>query len=245
MDGTSETHEVDKRSRVARHRTQMIRKWSGEIGQIRNEVWSLYNSRGIRNGLWQIVNANPRIQNGNVLYEWIDRSYVVTASIAIRRLLDKHRDVLSLSSIVRSMRTNPHLITRKWWVCQKINAPESIKENDLQREEYLDWSDANDDFDKLIGIGLDTLDGASLEQRLEQVRSSSALVIEYADRLVAHTGIKPPDELPTYASLDMSINLVGELFDYLDALIRPSPLIMLPLMDSGWERFLEEPWKIQ
>lgn len=239
MSNVQGLNQGDKAARSIKFREQMIEKWRSEIGQIETEVVTLYHSRSIYKRLFEIVDANPRIQKGNALYEWLHRSYVVYASTAIRRLLDKHKDALSLAKLVESMKANEHILTREWFVSQRQIVRTS-------RYPQYHRKLANKDFDKLAGVGKNAVDGGDLQRRLDAAESLSSLVKAYVDKLVAHKDEKPPAKLPTYGGLDSAIDAVGDLFEHLHALLNQSSLVRLePVEQFRWERLLEEPWIIQ
>lgn len=231
----------DKQARSDEFREQMIAKWRNDLERIQNDIITLHGSRSTYRRLRKIVDANPRIQKPNELYEWLLRNYVVYASTAIRRLLKRHKDSLSLEGLVLSIAEHEHIITREWYLSQC----EVVSEWDT-REEYLDWFDASEDLDKLIGGRRDTIDGEDLQRRLREVQSLSKPVLEYADKLVAHTDVNPPHTLPTYPGLDSAIDAVGDLFRHLDALINQgSPISLEPMGSSRWEKLFEEPWIVR
>ena len=231
----------DKQARSEEFREQMIAKWRNDLKRIQNDVITLHGSRKIYKRLFEIMDANPRLHKANELYEWLHRSYVVYASMAIRRVLKPHKGSLSLGGLVHNMIDHEHVLTKEWYLSQcEVTADWD------SREDYLDWFDANEDFDKLVGAGKDTVDGQDLQRRLDEARLLSCRVLEYADKLVAHTDRKPPDTLPTYPGLDSAIDAVGDLFKHLDTLINQGSFISLePIGVSPWERLFEEPWIVR
>lgn len=223
----------DKKLRSSKFREQMIAKWRDQLKRVEVEIVTLHHSRSIYRRLFKIVDANPRIQKPNALYEWLHLSYVTYASTAIRRLIDDHKDAVSLSNLVRSMSANESVITRKWFV-SRYTEP-------LCKTDY-----PSRDFDNLVGVGRSTVEGGDLKRRLDQIRSLSSRVVDYVDKLVAHTDRKLPDKLPTYGDLDKAIDAVGELFEHLHLLINQASLLSLePVETFPWERLFEEPWIVR
>ena len=233
-------HQTDKEARCAAFREQMIARWRSEIERIENEIVTLYGSRSIYRRLFKIVDANPRIQRGNAFYEWLPRNYVFYASTTLRKLLDNDSKVVSLGCLVQSIRKNGHLISREWYISE-YNCEMGPEWSSPQA--HLKWLSANEDFDKLVGVGKNTVDGNDLRTRLENIQSLSSLVLEYANKLIAHNDKKMPNKLPTYGHLDKAIDEVGDFFIYLHVLLNQSSFIKLePVEEFCWEKLFEEPW---
>ena len=92
---------------------QKIEKWAKWIQIIRDEVAYLAWSCNIYSETRQIVTDNPKISTFNHFYEWITRSHVHTTLMGIRRQLDSHCGTVSLENLLRDMRDNCNLLTRK------------------------------------------------------------------------------------------------------------------------------------
>jgi len=232
MNGSEETHQGEKQAKVAENREMMIAKWRSDMRQIDNAVVNLYHGRSVYKRLFAIVGANPRIQKGNPLYEWLQKVYAVDASTAIRRLMDegRHNDVISLASLVRKMKAHEDVITREWFVSQ-CSCPHSRPG---------EWDRL---FDELVGEGRNTIDGEALGKRVCEIKRVSKPVLEYVDKLVAHHDKKPPSKLPTWSELDGVIDAVGELFDHMCLLINQHGAGDLRLTEAfRWEQLFEEPW---
>ena len=209
------------------HAEDMRRKWQSWLDRIQNDMMDLCWRRGMYHRLIEIIRANPRIDEGNYLYDWIFGNYARVASVSIRRLLDHHRGTVSLHNLTDVILKHPQIINRQHYIAGYDQSNHDV---------------ANAEFDELVGKGRDTVDPSILEKALNRADTSCKIVKEFVDKSVAHRDVKPPDVLPTYTEIDDAIDAVGELFRFLYRLLLRSDFSLTVLDAYAWEWVLEQPW---
>src|SRR4029077_8001133 len=76
------------------------------------EIWSMMATA---------IDANPKIPRTLAL-SYLSMTYSQSQAVAVRRLVDRDPDVISLARLLESIAANPELITRDWWVKQHADS---------------------------------------------------------------------------------------------------------------------------
>ncbi|GBO55211.1 hypothetical protein APA_3261 [Pseudanabaena sp. lw0831] len=194
------------------------------------EVSKLLWSSNIYAETRQIVINNPAINTGNHFYEWIDRNYVHTTLMGIRRQLDKrgkHSKVASLKSLLSDMKENYHLLTRKRYL-------------ELYSEEMQNV--ANKDYDNLAGESVNIFPVDKLEKYLNKLEDINNLHKTYIDKRLAHREeITTLNPMGTYQDLDDAIIIFKEItIRYY--LLLSAKTIELFSPNRDWKNIFSQAW---
>ena len=206
-----------------------IKKWSGWLkNHVTPEVSQLLWSSNIYAETRLIASSNPAINTSNRFYEWIDRNYVDTTLMGIRRQLDDHKDAASLKKLLSDMKENYHLLTRKRYL-------------GLYSEEMQNVG--NKDYDNLAGESVNTFPVEKLEKDLNKLEDINNLHKTYIDkRLAHHQKITTLNPMGTYQDLDDAIIIFKEITVryYLLLLAETIELFTSPKRD--WKSIFSQAW---
>jgi hypothetical protein len=108
--------------------------WQHWIRQLTNDVIIVVAWREIWQQMAIAIDGNPNIPR-TLAMSYLSTTYYQSQSVAVRRLVDQSRDVISFARLLQSVRGHAQLITRDWWLNQyadsldrRIAAPERDSE---------------------------------------------------------------------------------------------------------------------
>ena len=117
--------DVKNKGKLRRYR-EMRSKWLEMLrSESANAIWPQIISMNWNEAFWRTINEARRlaiedpkadVTFNSHLCNFLDHGYVAMQALAIRRLIDPHKEVVSLSGLVKSIRRNSHLITREIYV---------------------------------------------------------------------------------------------------------------------------------
>lgn len=218
---TSECDVADKKTlkKYREKRSQWLLWLKGDPD---HSVWVQIETMLWNDAIFRLINESRRIAHktgepssalNGAFARFTDQGYVATQVLAIRRLMDKRDDVISLRRVLNDMRANKHLMTREHYVahdglpfdCERVAREfwaKHIEHGTLEQlpglpsrgpEAFGMARLCHDAFDRLAGtapanrrrgdIIADTV-FSRLDDRLE--RSGAANVIQYGHKFIAH-----------------------------------------------------------
>src|SRR5207245_2006899 len=85
---------------------RLYAKWNVWFDQLDTETINLVIQRHMYGELGQIVEANSRLQQPNHFLYWLTVWYSSAMSVAIRKLVDPRKDVISYRRLLEEIRDN-------------------------------------------------------------------------------------------------------------------------------------------
>lgn len=199
------------------------------------EIIPLHRSREIYKRLDEIVQANPKVNNGNDLIDWMFGNYAWATVLSLRRLTEpvtqkklQRHDTVSLHRLLSSMADNFLLITRRHLVSGR------------RHRSLIEAADA--EFDSLAGKGEACVPSEVLRARLQELENVRQHIEVLADKYLAHHDRGRPDVQQTYLELDQAVGKTIDLFHFANWLLWGSKRAPLPAENYSWERVLQVPW---
>lgn len=215
-------------------------RWCSRFDALRDEVLGLHHSRRVWREVRFMIETNPDVHRSGIAEHWLTQCYSVAQLSAVRRQVDRRKDVLSLWRLLDELARKPTMVTRSWFAAELQSRPVSAP--------YV--ASLSAEFDKFAGHGGAILDRRTAEadrDRLWSVAEAAKLVV---DQSVAHltevTGaMHSGTALITWGELDTAINTVGELYKKYYGLRYPGQVLgnLEPDLPPGWDRIFESAWK--
>lgn len=236
---------------------QTFDKWRGWLSTIRKDVSDLVIGRHVFWEVQNIIKANPSVQKPSTFYTWLGAAYVAWGPMGVRRQLDRDKQSISLSRLLREVKQNAHIISRQRFVSIYASkligpTPPQVSQSDSERSVAsgayaLSQAEAehfaNSCFDKYVAPGSKHLRPEQVDKDLCEFLSKSQKVEAFATKKIAHLDRKPPTELPTFDELDACIELLEQLVLKYEMLFEASaPASLLPTWQYDWKAIFYEPW---
>ena len=128
------------------------------------------------------------------LWEFAKRNYITYMSMAIRRLVDNHRDARSLWKLIDDIEFNSEAFSRQWFLTQWAGGEHETP--------FLEFFGSSPVLQKSV------ISGHKLE--LETVTKS---IRDRADKFEAHIDKKPKlKSIPTFNDIDNSVEIIAKLY---------------------------------
>lgn len=211
---------------------KLWRTWLGEEPKnpsISEDVVSMYAARAIWWGFNAIYGKAPEEARKNATFQqWIASNYFRSQALGIRRQTDLRTDVISLAALIKRVAEAPQVLSR-----ERFSDAHGL-------DEYADQ-----DFDDVIGVaGLDHIDSATPLDDLKRLRDGTESVRTCVTKEVAHYDPnKGTFEVDlTFGDLHSAVDLVGELFQKCNSLIRVEHLALDKRVMSAWPVIFRVAW---
>ena len=207
------------------HSDQLHEQWVERIHRITNELYSVHHYRDLWRKLAEITsdaNLPP-----SLFFDALGVWYAATQAVAVRRQLDRRRDVVSLWRLLDEMARHPEVMTRDRHV--------ALWDGDDARH-------ANANFDRFSG-GADQIavDRIRADQRVLEATGES--VKRYVDEAIAHTALVATPTIPTYDDLNVAIDIVAELVKKYASLLEAVMLWQFePVITDDWQAIFRTAW---
>jgi len=198
-------------------------RWRDWLGTIDQDITTVYLFRSTWLTVGQIVRANSNIPPSH-FFAYMASIYGTSQALALRRLTDERKDVVSLARLVMDLKRHASQLTLEWWLT-------------LQ-----DGSEVSD-FRQFTKAGMNHFDPAIADEDLTLLRQAVAPVRTYVDHHLAHHDRDPTKSIPTFGDIHAALDSVGGVFRRYYALLtgadRP---IMVPVPQPGWHLPFTVPW---
>ena len=199
---------------------QRWRQWLSTIDQ---DITTVFLFRATWLTVGRIVRANNDIRPSH-FFAYQASIYGTSQALALRRLTDERRDVVSLARLVKDVRNHATEVTREWWLALQPGAEVS-------------------DFRQFTTTSMNHFDPAIADEDLKRLRQAVAPVKKYVDHHLAHHDRDPTKAIPTFGDIHLALDTVGAVFRRYYALLtgadRP---IMVPVPQPGWHLPFTVPW---
>jgi len=170
-----------------------------------------------------MLSANHQVPPSH-FFAYMSNTYGTSQALAVRRLADQHRRVVSLATLIKDLRKHASEITSEWWVGLQPNADT----RDFGPFEALDTNHFDPD--------IASADLVRLAEAVAQVK-------KYVDQHLAHRDQDPTKEIPTFGDIHAAMDSVGDVFrKYHMLLTGASWPFMVPVPKPGWHLPFTVPW---
>jgi hypothetical protein len=216
---------------------QKIEKWQRWFDIIYNDILTVATYRQVFFELREMVEANAHLRRESLYYTFVSDTYSTYCLAAMRRQVDLDSDAVSLYRLLKDLRENPAVLTRKWYVT-------AFLENANKQRDDPTWTrHANSAFNTFAGSGGAVLIVSSLVTDVEVLVAAVAACKAYVDRRIAHRDHRDPESIPTLSDVHGAIETVGNLVKKYHLLFRFSTLHdFTPIMPLGWKEIFRIPW---
>ena len=215
-------------------------RWCSRFDALRDEVLGLHHSRRVWRAVRVMIETNPDVHRSGIAEHWLTECYSVAQLSAVRRQVDRRKDVVSLWRLLDELARKPTMATRSWFAAELQSRPESAP--------YATRLSA--EFDTFAGTGASTVDKRTAEADRDRLWTAAEAAKLVVDQSVAHqtdvTGAaRPGTALITWGELDTAIDTVGELYKKYYRLRHPGQVLgnLEPDLPAGWDRIFESAWR--
>lgn len=170
------------------------RKWRRWIGKLTQQSSALCDTDLIfRQAMAGFVHSK-RVPPANQVYQHMLHWYFVTACVAIRRLLDSHRDHkgYSLKDLLEKIETNPQIVTRHVF-------------RSLQRQ-HLPTEVSDAEFTSLVGANSPSISAVRVRRDIVQLDRISSRIKRVVNRRIAHWERKKQVPAVTFQEVHTAIH---------------------------------------
>jgi hypothetical protein len=218
-------------------------KWEAWIADIREDVFHLMDSRRWNAVFERVVNANPRLNPGQVIPDYFRKIYADYAILAVRRLVRRDNKSITLTDLLRDLSENNEMVTREWYrALYKRPFPDGQVYDDEMAYRLADSAFENfcdNDSHKHISKAL-------IEQDLAKITVDTATIVHVSDRAKAHKdkrGLDPNLPIPTFTALDVAITTLADITQkYVLLLTGAGMASMTPFDQTNALQVFHFPW---
>jgi hypothetical protein len=209
----------------------LYKKLDLQLDILLEQMHELNMARHIYYEIKSVVESNQQILTSNHFYSWMDHTYTTTMIMGIRRLVDHDSRSISFVTFLSDIRDNPHILSRSTYkglyesMCSQL--PESYRD---------------EQFDELVGTGLDHVDPAIVEQELEKLRIITCKLKKYANKRVAHYDNNSPPLGPSYEEINEAFNILRELLLKYHHFFRAASFSLGPYIQYDWKQIFRVAW---
>lgn len=201
--------------------------WQHWIKQLADAITTVLVWKEIWGMMATAIDANPKIPRTLAL-SYLAMTYSQSQAVAVRRLVDRDPDVISLGRLLQSIAANPELVTREWWIGQ---------------HDALDRRIAARDWDAEFGGKVrDHVDPQIVESDLGSLLAQADMVKTLVNKVVAHRVENYSGPMVTQGDLNVAIDHIGRLFQKYYKLLLVADRILLPPGLKGVMATFRVPW---
>ena len=205
------------------------RKWRRWITRLKSEVSDLVISHEIYRGVVDVELSNEKIQQPRTFHTWMNRNYLFSCHVAIRRLTDPDKRSISFPRLLTDIAKNSNALTRRSFVQRYPNRIRHAGEIT---------------FDDLAGKGAAFLPPAVPKKDLKQVDRVGAAIRHYVNKRIAHLDQKNArPRIPRHRELKRAIQQFEALYSkYYLLLTSASQSTLSPSWLFDWKTVFHCPW---
>jgi hypothetical protein len=191
---------------------ELFKKWSEWMDRIYQETIALAANRQMFRRIAKMFEKNKRLQEvGGHVWDWLKRNYVDSATMSMRRELDRQPKTQNLRHLLQDIKTNPKVISRNryraMWpldgMDKKVQEFQKLR-RELSFDSFHLIKDPRDE-------ALDYLDPSIIKADLEALTAATERVRTYIEQVVAHrTGSRAATV--TFDDFDAAVDAVQEIF---------------------------------
>jgi hypothetical protein len=213
---------------------ERVEKWRRWIdGQMKPEILTMHLYRDTWQQVQEIIRVNGSLPD-SYWWEFMRETYAVTQAVAVRRQIDKHRDVATLGKLISEITEDAALVTRDSWLGL------------WDQDDPIDVRFAQRKWDEHFGGSIgEHLDPAIPMSDLVALESASNSVKRYVDRHLAHSDTHPipAADLPTVSDMHEVIDQIGFFYNKYTYLLKAATWgTLVPVMQHDWKAAFRQPW---
>lgn len=209
---------------------KLYSKWRNWFEVLNDEILNLFEQRYIYNEVQNIIKANEEIHSPADFNFWMSIWYSSSMSVAVRKLADKDEKACSYRRLLERIKKNPYVISRT-----------RFKKN-FVRGSFLE-TDADECFDKLVGVGSEYLDLIKIEEEINRLEDAIEIVKKYVDKRIAHHEDKANIPIPRFEDLNSAIDFYGNLHQRYHIIFTGNSLPdLLSEWLYDWKEVFHYPW---
>jgi hypothetical protein len=198
-------------------------RWSDWLETINQDITTVFYWKETWVAFGTILRSNPAIPPSH-FFRLMANTYGTSQAVAVRRLADPKRGVVSLASLIKDLRKHSAEITAEWWVGLQPNA-------DVR------------DFEPFRLKGTNHFDPAIADIDLDRLQVAVEKVKVYVDQHLAHRDQKPTKDVPTFDAIHAALDELGKTFrKYHTLLTAADRIVMVPVPNPGWYLPFTVPW---
>lgn len=188
---------------------QKFDKWERWIEDVRWAAVLLMDRRRWNATFEAIVNANPQLHPGIPVLDYFRFTYKDYAILAIRRLVRRGPDSITLTGLLDDLRDEHRTLTRDW---HRMLYGRPTPNGTIYPEEMANFL-ADSAFARFIEHGESFVSSRIVSTDLAALEAATSRLVHHSDRQIAHNdrrGDGPQFSPLTYAELDAAIVAVAE-----------------------------------
>lgn len=214
-------------------RDQIFADWDEWVGVLWNEVVRLHWHRAVWCEVRDEIQARTPHADQTFLASYT-ATYVTTALMTIRRLIDTDENTRSLVSLIAAIKRNPEVVTRTRYSEIRVERnPESAQ-----------WIPGKPEFERAWSSSLDPehIDPAILDGDVASLAAELTHADAWATKTIAHLDPRRPEVPMRFDDLDHAIDYVTAVYDKYQLLIRQSSTTeYTPAIQGDWHEPLRAP----
>lgn len=212
------------------HRIIKWRRWLE--GQMRSEVLTAHLHRDVWKQTRAVIDANDSLPP-SYWWDFISDLYASTQASAVRRLVDRGSDGVSLRRLIAEVEGSCHLVTLDYFI--GMYPPENHQRVAQAHRWWRRW------FAGEVG---DHVCPTIVSADLNELETTTAELRRYVDQYVAHTDPRAtrPDQIPTLNDVHKAIELIGTLYQRYYLLITGNATGVTPQIQGDWMAVFRQPW---
>jgi AbiU2 len=197
--------------------------WSDWLETINQDITTVFYWKETWLAFGYILRSNPAIPPSH-FFRLMSNTYGTSQAVAVRRLADPKRGVVSLATLIKDLRKHAAEVTVEWWIGLQPNSEiGDFEPFRLKSTNHFDPSIATKDLDRL-------------EIAVAQVK-------KYVDQHLAHRDQNPTRDIPNFDAIHAALDSLGEVFrKYHSLLTGADRIVMVPVPTPGWFLPFTVPW---
>jgi len=181
---------LDCRLTMSNSKVQQWREW---LQILNNEVTMLYLHRHIWRVMATTIDGNPGIPRSYAM-NFLYAAYTTSQAVAVRRLIDTDRRVVSFVRLLNAIKADPHELTAR-----QVLPPDRAFEASAWEFRYAGSKPGG-----YVDPSLAARHLATLEARVGPIR-------DYVNQHAAHLNVNPLTNIPAYQDLNAAIDCLVDL----------------------------------
>ncbi|MGZ3727873.1 MAG: AbiU2 domain-containing protein [Bdellovibrionota bacterium] len=212
---------------------ERLREWSKYV---LDEVMQLRINDHVFWEVQEIIKANAALQNGGTFLDWIAETYLSNATVRLRKLTDRTKNVRSFVRLLEAVKADEEVRSRQRYLAH-------YKGDD----KYI-LAMANEWFDKWTAkTGSPVISKELIQKDIDALTKGVEKVNEYTNLHVTHArpdlAANPSYKAPTYTELTAAIGIAERLtIKYRNMFFAESRDDLLPTWQYDWKKVFYIPW---
>lgn len=209
---------------------EVYARWLDHLAGIVNEVYTMHMYRFLWRRLAEITQSADLPPS--VIFDAFGVWYASTQAAAVRRQVDRRRDVVSLVRLLEEIAAHPEVMTRDRHLA-------------LWRRDDGDFEEpGNRNYDRFAGAReRDVVETTLVRGHIQTLTETAEVVRTYVNEVVAHTADETTHAVPTFAELNAAIDTIGEIVKEYASLLKAEVLWQLePVIQHDWEAPFRQRW---